>query len=170
MIDTTLQQRIDQMFVRLNPKTVDAETVQTADETAYSTTENIRILTFNTHMRLKANMSLLMTELVMDQIDVALIIETGLSATTYRDPIIIGQANRHGYRVISSPYLQNQNLHMLFLIRSSIKVNQETLCENGRQISLEIQGQNDKNTRIMGVYCGFDDNINGHRKKNEKID
>lgn len=166
---THIQQQIDKMFNKMpNEGTSEG---QTPRPNPRQTDHTIKIQTFNSRMRLRNNMSLLMTEMSMDDIDVGLVIETGLTATTYRDPIIVNIAGRHGYKVISSPYLENQNSHMLFLIKKGLSTSDEIAHTTGRNLSLTINGGTDTNktsTRIMGVYCGFNTKVNEIVEKTTK--
>ena len=130
-------------------------------------TDIINIFTLNTQQGITYKIHDVMEELELYKIDVALITETGLNATTYRDKRTILTAEKKGYKIISGPYLDNKASHLLFIIKKEIDIKSQVIYKTGRMIAVEVQTAIGP-IHIMGVYHAHDNETKNKTNKEIK--
>lgn len=113
----------------------------------------------NIQQGIAKKIKLIMTELQAKNTDVALIIETGLTADNYRERRVIQTIARSGYRALSSPYNDNKAAHMMFLVKNNIVTKNEIMHKNGRMISFTLTTTS-RDYNVLGVYQAHDTDTN----------
>lgn len=159
----TKQDRIDHFFDIQNRKSVQIAATPTSTqlflEKRGAQDRGFHIMTVNAQSSLIQKMDTILNEMHWNDIDVAVITETGLREDNYRHPRITDRCAAYHRTMISTPFFDGKAGHLIVIHRDNLSVTKQTLYKEGRMISLSID-VGPELLHIMAVYQGFDANKN----------
>ena len=153
------QKITDFMYSTNGPSTAQKTTGEMSREIRGEFIGELRVAAYNTRSGIKRNIEAIITEVNWNAVDVIFVSDTGLDETNYMDAFIISECKKGGFSWIPAIEWDNKASHVAFIVKSNLQRAEEILYPLGRVISLRL-GNGTGEVNIMGIYQGFDANIN----------